>query len=160
MSKKNLSKEMKETGKIVVGSPEVKQRKPFAPKTKVQPDKTKYKRKGKNFDEDEEQSTVPLRKNVSKNDDLGEVPLKPDHWDKSKKKNGKFSKFGKKIKDKVGGLVNKSVSGGKLDENTNIEKFIGSILTKNYAAADKYIKQAVECKLQDKIEQELSTPLF
>jgi hypothetical protein len=46
------------------------------------------------------------------------------------------------------------------DENVNIEKFIESILTKNYAAADKYIKQAVECKLQSKIEQELSTPLF
>jgi stalled ribosome alternative rescue factor ArfA len=46
------------------------------------------------------------------------------------------------------------------DENVNIEKFIESILTKNYAAADKYIKQAVECKLQNKIEQELSTPLF
>ena len=48
----------------------------------------------------------------------------------------------------------------KFDENVNIAKFIDAILTKNYASADKYIKQAVESKLEDKIKQELSTPLF
>jgi hypothetical protein len=150
----------KNGGKATFDGPEVKQRKHFAPATKVEkPKKGKgsYNRKA---EEDEEHPTVPLRKNNSKNNDLGEVPMKPDHWNK-KKKTGMFKKVGNKIKDKVGGLVNKSVSGGKkIEENTSIEKFIESILTKNYAAADKYIKQAVECKLQNKIEQELSTPLF
>jgi hypothetical protein len=42
----------------------------------------------------------------------------------------------------------------------NIEKFIDCVLTKNYASADKYIKQAVEDKIQLKIRQEFSTPLF
>lgn len=46
------------------------------------------------------------------------------------------------------------------DENVNIIKFIDSILRKNYASADKYLNNAVERKIQRKIEQELSTPLF
>lgn len=45
-------------------------------------------------------------------------------------------------------------------ENTDIVNFIDCILKKNYASANKYIKQAVESKLQNKIEQELETPLF
>ena len=93
----SISKQMKKTGKAVIKGPEVKERKKFAPATKVE---------------------------------------------KSKKGKGSYNRK------------------ETFDENTNIVKFIDSLLTKNYAAADKYIKQAVECKLQSKIEQELSTPLF
>jgi hypothetical protein len=155
---KSISKEIKKNSKVSFDAPKVKQRKHFAPATKKEtPKKGKGSYNRKNAEEDEEHPTVPLKKNNKEG--LGEVPMKPDHWDKPKKEKKK-SLF-KKAKDKVGRLVNNSVSGGKkIDENVNIEKFIESILTKNYAAADKYIKQAVECKLQSKIEQELSTPLF
>jgi hypothetical protein len=45
-------------------------------------------------------------------------------------------------------------------ESTDIVNFIEAIMLKNYASANKYIKQAVESRLQEKIEQELQTPLF
>lgn len=93
----SVAKQMRKTGKATIKGPEVKERKRFAPATKVESPK-----KGKG----------------------------------SYKRKETF------------------------DENTNIVKFIDSILTKNYAAADKYIKQAVESKLQLKIEQELTTPIF
>lgn len=48
----------------------------------------------------------------------------------------------------------------KFNENLNIINFIESILTKNYASANKYLNKAVEYKLQKRIENELSTPLF
>jgi hypothetical protein len=116
----SISKQMKKSGKATIKGPQVKERKHFAPATKVEsPKKGKgsYKRKG-TYDEDEQ--------------GLGSVPLK-------------------------GGKRKKPYS---FNENTNIAKFIDCILTKNYADADKYIKQAVESKIQAKIEQELSTPLF
>ena len=45
-------------------------------------------------------------------------------------------------------------------EVSNISKFIEAVLTKNYASANKHLKQAVEAKLAEKIQSELSTPLF
>jgi stalled ribosome alternative rescue factor ArfA len=93
----SISKKMKTTGKVAFEGPKVKERKKFAPPTKVESPK-----KGK-------------------------------------------------------GSYNRKET---FDENYNIRKFIDCIFTKNYAEADKYIKQAVECKLQDKIKQEISTPLF
>lgn len=50
--------------------------------------------------------------------------------------------------------------GKAIKENSDIAKFIDSILAKNYSEADKYIKQAVESKLQSKIEKELTKTLF
>lgn len=47
-----------------------------------------------------------------------------------------------------------------LDESNDIVKFIKCVLVKNYASANKYMKRAVESKLQSKIEREFSTPLF
>jgi hypothetical protein len=93
----SISKQMKQSGKATIKGPQVKERKHFAPVTKVETPK-----KGK-------------------------------------------------------GSYNRSK---KFDENVNIEKFIDCVLTKNYASADKYIKQAVEDKIQLKIRQEFSTPLF
>jgi len=93
----SIGKQMRKTGKATIKGPNVKDRKKFAPATKV------------------------------------ESPKK-----------GKGSYDRKET----------------FDENVNIVNFIDAILTKNYAAADKYIKQAVESKLQLKIEQELTTPLF
>jgi hypothetical protein len=93
----SIAKQMKKTGKATIKGPNVKERKKFAPATKVESPK-----KGK------------------------------------------------------GSYDRKETFG----ENTNIANFIDAIFTKNYADADKYIKQAVESKLQLKIEQELTTPLF
>lgn len=93
----SISKQMKEKGKATFDGPKVKERKHFAPATKV------------------------------------EKPAK-----------GKGSYDRKK----------------KFDENTDISKFVEALLLKNYSAANKYLHSAVESKLQDKIEQELSTPLF
>lgn len=88
-----------------------------------------------------------------------------------KKGNGKATFKGPKVKERKKFAPATKVESPKkgkgaydrketFDENANIVNFIDSILTKNYAAADKYIKQAVECKIQDKIKNELSTPLF
>ncbi len=41
-----------------------------------------------------------------------------------------------------------------------ISKFIDSVLHKNYAQANKYLKDVVELKLQQKIAREINNPLF
>lgn len=48
----------------------------------------------------------------------------------------------------------------KMEESTDIASFIESILNKNYAEANKYLNNAVELKIQKRIEQELAKPLF
>lgn len=69
-----------------------------------------------------------------------------------------FAPMSKPHKSKKGkGSYNRKKTFG---ENTDIVKFIECILTKNYASANKYLNSAVETKLQQKIESELSTPLF
>ena len=93
----SMTKQFKEKGKAEFKGPVVKDRKKFAPKTKVEP---------------------------------------------AKKGKGSYNR-----KDKF-------------MENTSIENFIEAILAKNYSDANKYIKQAVEAKIQCKIEEEISTPLF
>ena len=128
---KKLTKELKETGKIKVGSPDVKERKPFAKKTKSEtPKKGKGSYDRKNVEEDEQE--------------LGEVPLKREPKPKNKIQ---------QMDDKL-----KKVKLSK--ENTNIRKFFESLISKNYSDADKYMKQAVECKIQSKIEKELTKNLF
>lgn len=47
-----------------------------------------------------------------------------------------------------------------LKENVELSKFLECLLLKNYAEANKYLHNVVEYKLQQKIEQELTTPLF
>lgn len=47
-----------------------------------------------------------------------------------------------------------------LKENSDISKFLECLLLKNYAEANKYLHNVVEYKIQQKIEQELTTPLF
>jgi hypothetical protein len=93
----SIAKQLKTTGKATIKGPNVKERKKFAPATKVESPK-----KGRgSYD----------RKNA-------------------------------------------------FTEEVDIINFIDCILSKNYASANKYIKQAVETKLQQRIEKELSTPLF
>jgi len=168
------SKELKTKGKITVKAPNVKERKRFAPATKAEQSKKSYNRKKETFDEDEE---------------LGTVPMKPDHFDKksekfpvrkSAKDIGKnptrktakqirgeedeekkscwkgYKKKGTKMKGdkKVNNCVKENT------EFTNISKFVEAILTKNYASANKHLKQAVDTKLSKIIQSELNTPLF
>jgi stalled ribosome alternative rescue factor ArfA len=47
-----------------------------------------------------------------------------------------------------------------LDENTDINEFVKHIFDKNYAAANKYINNAIAKKVQKRIEQEFAKPLF
>jgi hypothetical protein len=94
----SVAKQIKKTGKAVFDGPQVKQRKQWAPPTKVEGSKKVY--------------------------------------DRTKEKRKPF------------------------DENTDIINFIECILVKKYTSANKYLNRAVESKLQQKIEQELATPLF
>ncbi len=47
-----------------------------------------------------------------------------------------------------------------VNESQDISKFIEALITKNYSDANKYLKQAVNSKIEKKIEKELNTPLF
>jgi hypothetical protein len=58
-------------------------------------------------------------------------------------------------KKKGGKTVNNCVK-----ENNNISMLIDAILEKRYSDADKYLKDVVEGKLQRRIQEELTTPLF
>lgn len=46
------------------------------------------------------------------------------------------------------------------DESVELGLFVDAILEKNYAQAYKYLSSVVDSKLQAKIAQEVSTPLF
>lgn len=48
----------------------------------------------------------------------------------------------------------------RMSETTNILKFISAVSAKNYAAANKYLKSAIESKLKSRINNQLDTPLF
>jgi hypothetical protein len=122
----SVSKALKKGGgKATFDGPEIKQRKKFAPATKVEtPKKGKGSYNRKETSDEDEQSC----------------------W-KGYKKQGTKKKGGKEVNNCI-------------KENNDISKFIECILTKNYASANKYLKQAVEDKLEKKIQQELNTPLF
>ena len=121
---KNL-KEIKSKGKLSIKGPNVKDRKKFAPPTKIQKSKKDYVRKKEVADEDEENKSC---------------------W-KGYKKQGTKKKGGKTVNNCV-------------KESNDISKFIEAVLLKNYAEANKRLKDVVETKLAEKIKSELNTPLF
>jgi len=47
-----------------------------------------------------------------------------------------------------------------LKESYNIAKFISAVSSKNYADANKYLRDAIELKLQTRIAQAVNQPLF
>jgi len=47
-----------------------------------------------------------------------------------------------------------------LKESVDIANFIYALSTKNYAQANKYLVQAVESKISNRIDQAINTPLF
>ena len=170
----SISKQIKKTGKASFKGPEVKERKHFAPPTqthKAKKGKGSYDRKNQFMGESVDMNTqtnvfvskiFPAMQDANqKGMDLNEfvdylnktMNIRYENLDSYKQK--AILKAWKDINGRIDYRHNPY-----LKESTEIIKFIDSILTKNYAAADKYIKQAVELKLQDKIEQELSTPLF
>lgn len=165
MSKKqSVAKQVSKDGKATFKGPNVKERKHFAPATKVEPSGKNYNRKKKGFDEDEEGlGTVPLKREQSRHEKigselknkgqgkpkidyskLGEVPLKRDTPPKNK-----LQKMDDEMKKR------KTVK-----ENNSISKFVDCILTSKFASANKYLKQVVDKKIADKIASELNTPLF
>jgi len=162
---KSVLKDIKQNGKHTFDGPEVKQRKNFAPATKKFMPKGKgkgsYDRKSKSNDEDEEGlGGVPLKKGkksitthrrIKFDDDEGENPSVPVKGEPDKKRK---PLEGKRTKDRP------SWDSKKFEESTDISKFIDCIFSKNYSVADKYIKQAVETKIQSRIEKELTKNLF
>lgn len=122
-----ISKQLKKNGKATFDGPKVKDRKKFAPKTKVEsPKKGKGAKKPKNetFEEDEEKSC----------------------W-KGYKKEGTKMKGDKKVNNCI-------------KENTIIADFVEAIFEKRYADAHKFMNDVIALKIQNKIAQELNTPLF
>jgi len=122
---------MEKTGKATFKGPDVKDRKKFAPATKVEsPKKGKgsYDRKNKN-EEDEESKSC---------------------W-KGYEKRGMKKKGDKKVPN----CVKESY-----EESSTIHDFVDLVLSKNYSKADAYLKKIVEHKLAKKIKAELNTPLF
>ncbi len=47
-----------------------------------------------------------------------------------------------------------------VQESVNIQNFINSISTKNYALAHKYLKRVIDSKLKARIAASLDKPLF
>jgi hypothetical protein len=79
----------------------------------------------------------------------------------SVKKREKFAPATKVEKPKKGaGSYDRKDEKKPVNENADIIKFIECIITKNYASANKYLNNAVELKIQQKIESEIETPLF
>ncbi len=79
----------------------------------------------------------------------------------SVKKREKFAPATKVEKPKKGkGSYDRKDDKEVVKENSDIIKFIECIISKNYASANKYLNNAVELKIQEKIESELATPLF
>jgi hypothetical protein len=117
-------KDMQKTGKHVFDGPKVKDRKRFAPATKVEkPKKGKgsFERNKKGFKEEEEQC-----------------------WDGYKKQG---------TKKKGGKTVNNCIK-------ESIVKFVDATLDKDYAKAGAYLKDAIQKKLQLRIQNEINKPLF
>jgi hypothetical protein len=127
-----LKKMKKGGGKATFKGPNVKERKPFAP-----PTRTHKSKKGKgSYD----------RKNKYSQDEEIKTRLDP------KCREG-YKKQGTKIK---GGIrVNNCV-----EESTSIIKFLEAIMSNNHAEAHKHLKNTINKKIQDKIVQEIETPLF
>jgi stalled ribosome alternative rescue factor ArfA len=130
INEKSVLKKMKDgNGKVAFDGPKVKDRKKFAPATKVEkPKKGKGSFNRKNaFDEDEEKKSC---------------------W-KGYEKKGIKKKGHKKVHNCV-----------EVKENTTIVKMLDSIFEKNYADAHKYLKDAINLKIQQRISKEIDTPIF
>lgn len=123
-------KDMKKQGKHTFEGPKVKERKKFAPATKVEkPKKGKgsYERDNA-FEEDEEENE------------------KKDCWKGYEKKG---------TKKKGGKTVNNCVK-----ESTSITKFIEAVMSDNPAEAHKHLKDTINMKIQKRIAAEIDNPLF
>jgi hypothetical protein len=119
-------KDMQKTGKHVFDGPKVKDRKRFAPATKVEKPK-----KGK--------GSFERNKRIPE-----EAEEKKDCWDGYKKQG---------TKKKGGRTVNNCVK-------ESVIKFVDATLDKNYAKASAYLKDAIQKKLQLRIQNEINKPLF
>lgn len=77
------------------------------------------------------------------------------------KKREKFAPATKvETPEKGKGSYNRKKDVAELEENSDIVNFIECLLLKKYASANKYLNNAVETKIQEKISSELETPLF
>lgn len=176
----NKYKDLKKGGKVTLNAPKVKERRPFAPATKVEkPKKGKgsYNRKNA-FSEDEEDETkgkyAKGEKSEIKKAHLDEIrknakgkSFKPTKkTDKPKQGDNAFEEDGedpcwdgytqKGMKKKNGKDVPNCVK----ESNASILRFIEAIMSEDHAKAHQHLKNAVNEKIQAKIAQEIDTPLF
>jgi hypothetical protein len=167
-----ISKQLKNSGKATFEGPQVKDRKKFAPPTKVEKSKKTYNRTKNSLEEDEQYGEVPLKpdrfdkksdkfqprksaKDVGKNPTRktakqirGEEDEEKSCW-KGYEKRGMKKKGGKKVPNCVA-----------VNESKLIKDFIDNIIMKNYAQADKYLREVVELKVAQRLAKEVNTPLF
>lgn len=107
--------------------------------------------------EEDEQSLGTVPKELGKN--LTRKTAKQIRGEESNEEKSCWKGYTKQGTKKKGGKeVNNCVKEN--TEFTNISKFVEAILTKNYASANKHLKQAVDTKLAKRIQSELNTPLF
>jgi hypothetical protein len=165
-----VSTDIDKSGKHTFKGPKVKERKHFAPPTKVEkPKKGKGSYNRKNNDEDEEE---PRKKGEFAKGEKSEIK-KQDL--RNLRKNNKGVSFDpKSVKNKEEDNEEKACWKGykkqgtkkKGDKTVNncvkesIEKFVSCIMDNNHAKAHEFLKIAIQEKMRSRIEKEINTPLF
>ena len=100
----------------------------------------------------------PSRDSIRKGEEDEQMKIDPPKVKERMRSSGKVDGRTKKHVPKKGkGSYDRKET---FEENVDIAKFIEAVLLKNYSDANKYLHNVVEYKLQQKIEQELKTPLF
>ena len=137
----NIAAEMKsykKTGKLGTSKPKTKK---AAQKQAVAIAYTKAGKSKKKNPEEDSESAVKGKKglwdNIRANKGSGKKPTK------------EMLKQERKIKKEE-----------QIDENSMITSFINRIFEKNYNAANKYLTDILNSKIQKRIEKEIETPLF
>ena len=147
----NISKEMKsfgKTGKIGTSKPKSKK------KAQKQAVAIAYAKAGKGKKKKPEEDSESKAKGKIKRKD-GSYS-KRGLWDNIRAKKGS----GKKPTKEMLKQERKIKKEDKINENAMITSFINCIFEKNYNAANKYLTDILNSKLQKRIENELTTPLF
>ncbi len=178
-----VSKDISKSGKHTFEGPKVKERKHFAPATKVEkPKKGKgsYNRK-KSHDEDEEQE-IKVRNGRTEGDKKGLEDLRKRNKGKgvsfdpkSTNNSPKIKNFDPKViedldEDEEGKACWKGYKkqgtkkkGGKTVNNCvkeSIENFVACLIDRDHAKAHDHLKKAIQEKLRSRMEKEINTPLF
>lgn len=149
----NIKAEMKsykKTGKLGTSKPKTKE---AAQKQAVAIAYTKAgKSKSKNPEEDSESKAKGKKMIKRKDGSFSKKGL----WDNVRENKGSGKKPTKEMLKQEREIKKEE----KIDENAMITSFINRIFEKNYNAANKYLTDILNSKIQQRIEKEIETPLF